>query len=328
MDWTILLPPSPLARENNVNTIRLLDFSSRLPGPWAAHQLAQMPGVEVIRLELAQNTDPFYQGIEHDASFPSWQKQFAREKKIHRFDWHGNFEQSTCELIAEAQGMIFAPATPPELTRELRKKIMEQVRGAWVMIELGGQRNGHPWHDLNALAQTGLLQMHTAAADDHGKKSSIAPPFIPVAGIVFGMRAALEMSWALSEAQAGDCLVERTIYLQDVVEEMATTFIPSSANKQGQALYLHNGLFPCYRLYRLKDDSMIAMAAIEQRFWRSFLDQSALPLTAQDRFDESGRVRTILENYFGQITLAQLSQKMNLDQACISVVRTVFEKRC
>ena len=62
--------------------------------------------------------------------------------------------------------------------------------------------------------------------------------------------------------------VEVDSYLLDNIQEVFGPLWSKRLCQSGEDTFLHNGAFPCYNLYRTVDGFYLAVACIEEKFWR------------------------------------------------------------
>ena len=91
----------------HLKDIRILDLTSRLPGPLATNQLARL-GASVTKLEWTDAPDPFYQGdSEGDPIFRLWYDNFNSNKTLKRLD----FESFDPSFFDDFDLIIYSPKT-------------------------------------------------------------------------------------------------------------------------------------------------------------------------------------------------------------------------
>src|SRR5690606_3950404 len=96
---------------------------------------------------------------------------------------------------------------------------------------------------------TGFLSLYVA----HAEEEILMPPFMPWGGVIFSQQIALQALAVYLQAKEQKQVIEQTVYLKESVEIGLEPFWPKSLRQQKQTKFLHNGAYPCYCLYRLKD---------------------------------------------------------------------------
>lgn len=258
----------------------ILDLTHRLPGPLGGHLLS-LHGAKVIKVEDKKFGDPFKQGLfgDMDSSFEYWYRSLNQHKNIKTLDFGSVEDQKALhELITQADAILMG------LPGKVQTKLgidTQKISESKVVIEMKASKSDEgALHDLNALAKTGLLGMHI---EDH-QEDILYPPFLPVSGIIFGHRIAMATMAALLKAgKSGKGLIE-TCYLLESTQESLTPFYNDELRSTGETKFLHNGKFPCYALYRLKDGHYAALAAVEEKFWQAFTKALSLDIESEKRF--------------------------------------------
>ena len=123
-------------------------------------------------------------------------------------------------------------------------------------------------HDLNAMSLAGLLSLYVADK----KEKIVAPPFLPIAGISFGHKAATDLLAAYVKSLRDSKTIFVKTYLDEATEDIYGLFWPEADRKNKRVKFLHNGLYPCYALYQTKDHKYVALAAVEEKFWQRFCE--------------------------------------------------------
>jgi crotonobetainyl-CoA:carnitine CoA-transferase CaiB-like acyl-CoA transferase len=258
--------------------MKIIDLTWRLPGPLAAYLLAKQ-GMEVIKYEDIHHRDPFLKW-HWDPSFAEIYKAFQSPKELRLIDF-----ESADDVAALRREIEAADAVVMSFPQRIEAKLGltdEEVARAFTGICFTrlGFRPGddHSAHDLNTLAQSGLLKMHILDRTDE----IIAPPFLPVTGIVFSHHIAITVLTTLLKQKQQAEPIQNWCYLQDAVDNTQQAYYPESIQAQTPATFLHNGRFPCYNIYRTKDGGYLAVAAVEPKFWSRFRALTGLDHLADD----------------------------------------------
>lgn len=297
----------------------IIDLSHRLPGPLCGKILSDL-GATVIKIEDHIFQDPFLSGLfaQFDSSFVSWYENLNRGKKIERFDFNNIYDQKKIhELVTNADAVIMG--LPPK-TRE-KLKVTDQdlnLKKPLVVIELlASASEKKSMHDLNALAMTGLLSLYVA----HENEKIVDPPFLPIAGISFGHKAATDLLAAYICAQKENQTQFVKTFLDQVTEEILGIFWPAEDRKHGRTKFLHNGVYPCYALYQTKDKKYVALAAVEEKFWNRFCDVFKIE-TQLDRFyNQDEGLFKLISDKLHQYTQKEIESKIADEDLCLSVIK-------
>jgi alpha-methylacyl-CoA racemase len=296
----------------------IIDLSHRLPGPLCGQVLTGL-GATVIKIEDHKFQDPFLSGIfaQFDSSFISWYENLNHGKSIQRFDFNSPVDQEKIhQLVIQADAVIIGI---PEKTRE-KLKITDvdlNLNKAFVAIELlASRREKKSMHDLNAMALTGLLSLYVAGKTD----KIIDPPFLPIAGINFGHKAATDLLAAYISSTRSKTTEFVKTYMDEATEELLGIFWPKADRDQGKTKFLHNGIYPCYSLYQTKDKKYVAIAAVEEKFWLRLSEIFNLN-TPLDRFHhKDNTLFDLIAHTMGNLTSKEIEAMVKNEDICLSVI--------
>ncbi len=298
--------------------MKIIDLSHRLPGPLCGRILSEL-GAEVTKIEDHIFQDPFLSGLfaQFDSSFISWYENLNAGKKILRFDFNSIVDQKTIhDLVISADAVIMGL---PSKTREKLQITDEdlKLKKPMVVIELlASKHEKKSMHDLNAMAATGLLSLYVANKTD----PIVAPPFLPIAGISFGHKAATDLLAGFIQSMKSNETLFMKTYLDQVTEEILGIFWPAEDRKAKRTKFLHNGIYPCYSLYQTKDKNYVALAAVEEKFWLGFCEVFQLK-TDLDRFHHSdNRLFDQVALTLAAYTSAEIADKIENHDLCLSVI--------
>lgn len=299
--------------------LKVVDLSHRLPGPLCGKILSDL-GATVIKIEDHVFQDPFLSGLfaQFDSSFVSWYENLNGGKKLERFDFNSSEDQKKVhDLVLSADAVIMG--LPPK-TRE-KLKITDHdltLKKPMVVIELlASLHEKKSMHDLNALAMTGLLSLYVADQTD----KIVDPPFLPIAGISFGHKAATDLLAAYIKASKENKTQFVKTYLDQVTKEVLGIFWPEADRNSGRTKFLHNGIYPCYALYQTRDHKYVALAAVEEKFWNRFCEVFNIK-SSQDRFyNKDKSLFQLISNEIHKYTIDQIEELIKDEDLCLSIIR-------
>ena len=291
-----------------LSNLTICDLSTRLPGPLATMALAHL-GAKVLKIENTDKQgDPFpSQDIKRIApNFHDWYTNLNKNKIIHQISF--NKEQSKLKVLLESADIILMPNS-----KALKSLIAQLVESsaARVIIFIAGSSGAHKaMHDINALSMTESFRFYLK----HEQKPQM--PYLPFAGISFGQQVATLSLAAYIKSTQENKTVKETIYLDQSIKRTFDALYSNTDISNGH--FLHNGAFPCYQIYKTKDNHYISLAAVEEKYWENLIKNFNLPLTTEQRFDTTGKIKTLLENEFKQQSLEQILNKCINSECCLS----------
>ena len=188
-------------------------------------------------------------------------------------------------------------------------------------ISAYGQKEGlssMPGHDINFQAMAGTLEYSPGPA----------VPLLQLGDIASGMYAALGILGALVDRK-------RAVYIDVPIvgSLLSWMVIPASAflatgrpPREGHSLVF--GSTPYYNLYRASDGKYLAVAAIEEVFWKNLVNALGAPELENKRFgtpEERLQVTDSLKGIFMTKTRDEWASQLMRRDTCVTPVLTVEE---
>jgi alpha-methylacyl-CoA racemase len=285
--------------------LKILDITQRLPGPMAAMLLSDL-GAEVTKLEDSNRRDAFLQtNLEpHDDQFSDWYREINQTKLLVLRDLK---KESIQDLIEQADIILISQPLPslPDLLK---------VSSSIVILEVSSHK---PMHDLNALAETGALANHLSAFT----QSPAPGPFLPVAGVAFAQQIALTALALYRQAQLEKKPVISKVFLDTEVARVFSPLRSEKLKKEKRTKFLHNGLYPCYACYQNKDGKWLAVACVEEKFWKEFVRLFDLNLNPSDRFNTDSTIFQHIAQSIQSRSTTEIEQLLNNKEICVSMAQ-------
>ncbi len=277
--------------------IRVLDFSTLLPGPLATLLLAEA-GAEVIKIERPGTGDEM-RGYE--PKFGDDSVNFAllnRGKRSIAIDLkQPGVVERLLPLVKSADVIVeqFRPGVMDRLG--LGYDAVSRINPRIIYCAITGYGQSGPKamtaaHDLNYAAATGMLSL-AAGAD-----GAPVPPPVLVADIGGGSYpAVINILLALRERERSGRGCKLDIAMADnlftfMYWAMGDGLVAQRWPQPGRARV--TGGSPRYRIYRTRDDHYIAAAPLEERFWQNFCEAIGLaPDARDDSRDPQAAIRAV-----------------------------------
>ncbi len=308
--------------------IFVLDFSTLLPGPMASLFLTEA-GAEVVKIERPGT------GEDMRSYPPAWGRDsvnFAmlnRGKKSLALDLKKKSDiDQLMPLIARADVILeqFRPGVMARLGIDYAAVAAVNPRIIYCSITGYGQtgpKRDVAGHDLNYIGDTGLLGLSMGTPE-----VPVIPPAL-IADIAGGTYpAVLNILLALQERVRSG----KGRHLDIAMTDNLFTFMYWAMGEgqvandwPGNATGLVAGGTPRYRLYPARDRRMVAVAAIEQKFWDTFCElielEAALCIDQNDPVATTVRVATIIAGETSDYWRGRFAGK----DCCCSIVGTLQE---
>ncbi|HSV83059.1 MAG TPA: CoA transferase [Ramlibacter sp.] len=314
-------PHAPLAG------IRVVDFSTLLPGPMCSLLLARA-GAEVIKVERPGRGDEMRSYVPRfgaDSVNFALLNQAKRSVALDLKDPAG--VRQAIALVREADVLIeqFRPGVMDRLG--LGYEAMRAVNPGLVYCAITGWGQSGPLadvaaHDLNYQAETGLMAL-TAGAD-----GMPGLPNVLVADLAAGAYPAMmNILLALRARDAGGpgCFID--VAMADnlfplVYWGLGNGFAAGQWPTPGGDLV--TGGTPRYQVYRAKDGRYLACAPLEQKFWENFLGVLEAPHLLDDAASPV-QTRDAVAAIIASRTAEEWMQRFQGVDACVSVVKSLQE---
>jgi crotonobetainyl-CoA:carnitine CoA-transferase CaiB-like acyl-CoA transferase len=302
--------------------LTIIDLSYRLPGPLCGKIFSDL-GAKVIKIEDHQFQDPFLSSLfaQIDSSFISWYENLNAKKQILRFDFDAPFDQKKIrDLVLSADAVIMGLPSKTREKLQLTDTDLTLSRPMAVIELFASINEKKPMHDLNALAESGLLSLFVAGLKN--KEKIIDPPFLPIAGINFGHKAAIDLMASYILATKTNRTQFVKTYLDQVTKELLGIFWPLSDREQGRTRFLHNGAYPCYTIYQTGDGHYIALAAVEEKYWNKFCEIFQIKnFSPPKRFHNSDReIFKLISNEIFKYSLVEIEEMTKNEELCLSLI--------
>lgn len=308
--------------------IRVLDFSTLLPGPMATLLLAEA-GAEVIKIERAA-TGEDVRGYE--PRFADTSVSFAmlnRGKRSIAIDLKAPDAVARLRPLIESADVVMEQFRPGVMDRlGLGFDALSAVNPRLVYCAITGYGQDGPKaqvaaHDLNYQADAGMLSV--GAAPD----GSPVVPSALVADIAGGSYpAVINILLALRQRDRTGKGCKLDIAMTDGLLPFLYWGIGngSATGRWPQpGAELLSGGSPRYQIYRTADDRFLAAAPLEDRFWTVFCHAMELPPALHDDRKDPQATRAAIAQIVRRRTAAEWMQRLAGKDLCCNIVRTIEE---
>ena len=313
--------PQPLAG------LKVLDFTTLLPGPLATLMLAEA-GAEVIKIERP--------GGEDMRRFtPSWEGEGAafallnRGKSSRVLDLKSENGRNELKPLLETADVLLEQFRPCVMNRlGFGFDAVRAINPRLIYCSISGYgqsgpRSGEAGHDLNYIGNTGLLALQPGTAD-----APVVPPAL-VADIGGGtFPAVINILLALRQRELTGQGCHLDIAMTDAMftfawHALAEGFATGQFPDNGASMLV--GGSPRYRLYPTRDGKFLACGALENHFWSAFtaaidLDESL----ADDGKNPQATGEAVAAIIVGK-TAAEWKPVFAATDCCASIVATLSE---
>lgn len=308
--------------------IRVLDFSTLLPGPLATLLLAEA-GAEVIKIERPGRGDEMRSYV---PKFGADSVNFAmlnRGKRSLAIDLKAEGAVASLKPLIESADVVieqFRPGVMDRLglgydaLRAINPRIVYCAVTGWGQT---GPKADVAAHDLNYVAESGMLGL-AAGAD--------GAPVVPaalVADIAGGTYpAVINILLALRERDRTGVGCKLDVAMADnlfafMYWAIGNGIAAGQWPKPGGDLV--TGGSPRYNVYRTADGRYLAAAPLEQKFWETFCDLIGLDAAFRRDAGQEARVRTEVARIVAGRDSAHWQATFAGRDVCCSIVPTMEE---
>lgn len=305
--------------------VKVLDFSTLLPGPLATLMLSEA-GAEVIKIERHGGDDMRLMEPQLNGVSVLFSTLTAGKKSV-ALDLKSPGSRPAMEkLIKEADVLVeqFRPGVMERLALDYQSVRTLNPRIIYCSITGYGQsgpRAAAAGHDINYQAATGVLSTlrdgprtpPTLAADISG---GTLPAVINIL-LALRQREKTRDGMHLDIAMAD---IGFTYLWSTIAEGHVSKMLP----KPGEGVLL-TGRSPRYEIYATSDARHVACGAVEQKFWNAFCDAIGLPESLRRDSIDPSATRAAVARILSERTAAEWSSILDAADRCATVVSSVEE---
>jgi crotonobetainyl-CoA:carnitine CoA-transferase CaiB-like acyl-CoA transferase len=306
--------------------IRVLDFSTLLPGPFATLLLAEA-GAEVIKIERPGAGDEMRS---YQPKFGADSVNFAllnRGKRSIAIDLKAQDAVAQLTPLLKSADVVVEQFRPGVMERlGLGFEAISALNPRIVYCSITGYGQSGPRaqtaaHDLNYLAETGLLAL-SAGADG----APVLPPAL-IADIGGGTYpAVMNILLALRGRDQSGRGCKLDVAMTDNLFAFMYWALGDGLSagrwpQPGEALV--TGGSPRYQIYRTRDDQFVAAAPLEEKFWQNFCEAIGLPADARDDASDPLATRNAVAERIRSRTASEWRSLFAGKDLCCSIVTSI-----
>lgn len=315
------------SRNGPLSGVRVLDFTALAPGPIAGLMLAEA-GAEVIKIE-----PPGGEAMRKPP--PAWgdlSPLFAlinRGKRSLALDLKDESVRARLRPLLASADVLLEGFRPGVMARlDLDHKTVQAINPRIVYCAITGYGQTGPktqraGHDVTYIAETGLLAL------SHGAPQAPTLPPVLIADLMGGSYPAV-MAVVMA-------LFRRERTGQGAFLDISMTqglFLPmfwawaQGFSAQGMAGggwpepggHIFTGSSPRYQLYPSADGGLVAVGALEDKFWAAFCDAICLPAEMRDDADSPSAVMGAVAGAIAAKPSTHWREAFSRAECCASVV--------
>jgi len=311
--------------------LKILDFSTLLPGPYATMMLADM-GAEVLRVEAPGRVDltrvmpPLEDGVGTAHTF------LNRGKRSLGLDLKKAGSADLVKRLVKDYDIVIEQFRPGVMDRlGIGYDTLKTINPNLIYCAITGYGQTGPYrdragHDINYLSLAGV-------SSHSGRKESGPPPLgIQVADVaggshhaVMGILAAVVHRQQTGQGQYIDISMMDTAFALNGMAGAAA--LAGGEEQQPESAMLNGGTF--YDYYQTSDGRWISVGSLEPQFSARLCDALDIPemksFALSQNPEHQQTIREALKAAFAQKTLAQWQDVFAGVDACVEPVLTITE---
>ncbi len=322
-----------MSRAGPLKSLRVLDLTRLLPGPYATLVLADL-GADVVKIEDPGGGDYMrYSPPLNDADVSVAFAALNRGKRSVSLDLKKPEDRALFLELARAADVVIESFRPGVLARlGVGWEELSALNPRLVLSSISGYGQGGPWrekagHDLDYLALAGVLGQLGA------KDGAPAHPNVQFADIAGGALTALVgiLAALVERERTGRGRWVDTSMTEGVMATAAVNLaalfggiVPGPTRGEGTL----SGELPCYAIYPTADGRHLAVGALEPKFWTAFCRAIARPDLAHSGLDsgEAGaRVKAQVSQVLMTKPLEAWVSHFSAHDVCVEPILTVDE---
>jgi len=316
-------------------SLKVLDFTTLLPGPFATMLLADM-GADVLRVEAPHRPDMVRLMPPFDGDISGWHGVLNRNKRSIGLDLKKPEAVDIIKQLVAADGggydVVLEQFRPGVMARlGLDYDDLKAVNPGLIYCAITGYGQTGPYkdragHDNNYLALSGLMS-HS------GRQSSGPPPLgAQIAdvgggslGAVMGMLTAVIHRHATGQGQMVDIsMLDMAVAWQ---AHIASHHLVGGDTPQREGWALNGGSF--YDYYQTADGRYLSVGSLEPKFWQGFCQAISRPDLMERGLDQSPENQQALKAEIaieiGKRPLAEWTTLFAARDVCVEPVLTIPE---
>ena len=317
--------PGPLA------SLKILDFTTLLPGPFASMMLADL-GADVVRVEAPHRPDMVRHTPPFDGETSAWHALLNRNKRAIALDLKRPGAADVVKRLVQTYDIVLEQFRPGVMERlGIGYDALRAVNPRLIYCAITGYGQTGPYrrragHDNNYLALAGVMS-HTGR-----KETGPVPLGVQLAdvgggsfGAVTGVLAAVIHRQQTGEGQFVDISMFDMAVAWNALA--AAHYLIGGENPDYESMWLNGGSF--YDYYRTADGRYLSVGSLEPKFWAGFCEAIERPDLIERGLDPSPdaqrEVKAEVRRVIAARPLAEWTARFAERDVCVEPVLTVEE---
>lgn len=305
--------------------LKVLDLTMNLPGPYMTWLLAVM-GAEVVKVENPVGGD-YARALGGNQYSPFFAAVNRNKKSLALNLKHPEGKKLLLELVDTYDVLVegFRPGTMERLGLDFDAVSVRNPRLIYVSITGYGHDGPYRFragHDINYLSLAGIIGMTGT------RQGNPAVPGVQIADLAGGSLMALTglLAAIIQRNRTGlGQFVDAAMF--DGAFSLATMVfggVQAGLEHAEAGKMLLTGRFPCYGLYRTRDEKYMSLGALEFKFWENFCTTVNRQDLVREQFG-SPEIVTEVQQIFASRTRDEWADRLKDADACCEPVLSLEE---
>lgn len=314
-----------------LTSLKVLDFSTLLPGPYATMLLADM-GADVLRVEAPDRVDLTKVMPPFDGKFSTAFSYLTRGKQTIQLNLKESENVEKVKELVKDYDIVVEQFRPGVMGRlGIGYEVLKEINPKLIYCAITGYGQTGPYrdragHDINYLAISGVAS-HCGRAD--GGPPPMGIQIADVAGgshhAVMGILSAVIHRQQTGEGQFIDISMTDAAF---ALNAMAGAAALAGGQRQAPgAGMLNGGTF--YDYYRTSDDRWLSVGSLEPQFSARLCDRLGIGnmknLATSHNPEHQKSLKAAIKGKIGEKTLAEWQEIFADVDACVEPVLTIEE---
>ena len=316
---------------NPLSSLKILDFTTLLPGPFATMMLADL-GADVVRVEAPHRPDLTRFWPPFDGDIAAWHGALNRSKRSVALDLKQPGAADVIKRLVKEYDIVVEQFRPGVMARlGIGYETLKAVNPRLIYCAITGYGQTGPYkaragHDNNYLALAGMMS-YTGRRDSG--PTALGAQIADIGGGSFGaltgILAAVIQRGQTGVGQAVDIsMFDKAVAWQS---HIASAYLIGDETPERERLPLNGG--GIYDFYETKDGRYLSVGSLEPKFWQGFcraigrpdLIAPGLDLDLTMQRQAKAEVRVVLK----EKTLAEWTAVFAELDVCVEPVQTIPE---
>jgi crotonobetainyl-CoA:carnitine CoA-transferase CaiB-like acyl-CoA transferase len=308
--------------------IKVLDLSLLLPGPLCSMHLADM-GAEVIKVENPRAADASRVMYKSKSGVPGLFMMLNRNKKAITLNFKRPKSKEILFKLLEDCDILLEGFRPDGMDKMgigydvLKEKFPRLIYCGISGYGISGKYTDFAGHDSNYLALAGLLHQS-------GTKPSLGGYQLADVGggTLTALSAILAALYSREKTGKGQRIDISMMEGSLQFLSLYAGIFSAEGKEPGPGAGVLSGKLPNYNIYSTKEGRYVALGALEDMFFKTFLRQSGLDARfAELNYEEKNfpEMEKILTEYFQSKSFSDLEPIFENEDSCLTPIRNLDE---